>query len=145
MQRLRQLPQPARKLSTARSRRRSSLLRPARSQQKSGFAFGLNHIVEVLTGADTEAIRQRGHGELSTYGIGKELKRDAWQAVGRELLRMGLLEVAPGKFATLQVTGSGRDALRARTADHAHEATRESRRALTPAGGRDRMRRSSLR
>ncbi|MGI8436364.1 MAG: RQC domain-containing protein, partial [Chthoniobacterales bacterium] len=87
-----------------------------RIQQKSGFAFGLNHIVEVLTGADTEAIRQRGHNELSTYGIGKELKRDAWQALGRELLRLELVEVAPGKFATLQVTEAGRESLRNRTA-----------------------------
>jgi len=87
-----------------------------RVQQKSGFAFGLNHIVEVLTGADTEAIRQRGHNAISTYGIGKELKRDAWQALGRELLRLGLIEVAPGKFATLQVTAAGRAALRERTA-----------------------------
>ncbi len=86
-----------------------------RVQQKSGFAFGLNHIVEVLTGADTEAIRQRGHNAISTYGIGSELKRDAWQAIGRELLRLGLVEVAPGKFATLQVTAAGRDALRDRT------------------------------
>jgi len=86
-----------------------------RVQQRSGFAFGLNHIVEVLTGADTEAIRQRGHNELSTYGVGRELKRDAWQAIGRELLRLGLVEVAPGKFATLQVTEAGRTALRQRT------------------------------
>ena len=85
-----------------------------RVQQRSGFAFGLNHIVEVLTGADTEAIRQRGHNELSTYGVGRELKRDAWQAIGRELLRLGLVEVAPGKFATLQVTEAGRAALRQR-------------------------------
>ncbi|MEO6969995.1 MAG: DNA helicase RecQ [Chthoniobacterales bacterium] len=86
-----------------------------RVQQKSGFAFGLNHIVEVLTGADTEPIRQRRHNELSTYGIGTELKREAWQAIGRELLRLGLVEVAPGKFATLQVTEAGRAALRQRT------------------------------
>ncbi len=86
-----------------------------RVQQKSGFAFGLNHIVEVLSGADTAAIRQRGHNELSTYGVGKELGREAWQAIGRELLRLGLLEVAPGKFATVQVTQAGRDALRSRT------------------------------
>jgi ATP-dependent DNA helicase RecQ len=85
-----------------------------RVQQRSGFAFGLNHIVEVLTGADTEAIRQRQHNELSTYGIGRELKRDTWQAIGRELLRLGLVEVAPGKFATLQVTEAGRTALRQR-------------------------------
>lgn len=86
-----------------------------RIQQKSGFAFGLNHIVEVLTGADTEAIRQRGHNEISTYGIGKELKREGWQALGRELLRLGLVGVAPGKFATIQVTTAGRAALRERT------------------------------
>ena len=75
----------------------------------------MNHIVEVLTGADTQAIRQRHHNELSTYGIGQELKRDAWQAIGRELLRLGLIECAPGKFATLTLTQAGLEALRQRT------------------------------
>src|SRR6058998_3036045 len=86
-----------------------------RIHAKSGFGFGVNHIVDVLRGADTEAIRQRSHNELSTYGIGRELKRDAWQAIGRELLRLGLIECAPGKFATLSLTPAGRDALRHRT------------------------------
>jgi ATP-dependent DNA helicase RecQ len=86
-----------------------------RVHAKSGFGFGLNHVVEVLRGADTEAIRQRGHNKLSTYGIGRELKREAWQAIGRELLRLGLIECAPGKFATLALTRTGRDALRQRT------------------------------
>ncbi|MDQ6913618.1 MAG: DNA helicase RecQ, partial [Verrucomicrobiota bacterium] len=85
-----------------------------RIQQKSGFGFGLNHIVEVLTGAKTEAVRQRGHDTISTYGIGHELKRPAWLALGRELLRMGLLEAAPGKFATLSLTSAGWEMLRER-------------------------------
>src|SRR5437667_43581 len=59
---------------------------------KSGFGFGLNHVADVLRGADTEAIRQRGHNQLSTYGIGRDLKRDVWQALGRELLRLRVLE-----------------------------------------------------
>jgi ATP-dependent DNA helicase RecQ len=82
---------------------------------KSGFGFGLNHVVDVLRGADTEAIRQRAHNELSTYGIGRELKREAWQAIGRELLRLGLIECAPGRFATLTLTRAGRAILRDRT------------------------------
>src|SRR5216110_382377 len=86
-----------------------------RIHAKSGFGFGLNHIADVLRGADTESIRQRSHNELSTYGIGRQLKRDAWQAIGRELLRLGLIECAPGKFATLSLTPAGRDALRHRT------------------------------
>lgn len=86
-----------------------------RIHAKSGFGFGLNHVVEVLRGADTQAIRQRGHNALSTYAIGRELKREAWQAIGRELLRLGLIECAPGKFATLALTRTGLEALRHRT------------------------------
>ncbi len=80
---------------------------------KSRFAFGLNHIVDVLRGADTDAIRQRQHNELSTYGIGGDLNRPAWQAIGRELLRLGFLEA--GKFSTLTLTATGREVLRQRT------------------------------
>ena len=79
------------------------------------FGFGLGHVVDVLRGADTEAIRQRSHNGLSTYGIGAELKRVEWQAIGRELLRLGLVECAPGKFATLSLTPAGLEALRKRT------------------------------
>jgi ATP-dependent DNA helicase RecQ len=85
-----------------------------RVHAKSGFGFGLNHIVEVLTGAKTEAVRQRGHDGLSTYGIGSDIKREAWQAIGRELLRLGFVEAAPGKFATLSLSPAGLTALRER-------------------------------
>jgi ATP-dependent DNA helicase RecQ len=86
-----------------------------RIHARQGFGFGLGHVVDVLRGADTEAIRQRGHNALSTYGIGGELKRTEWQALGRELLRLGLVECAPGKFATLSLTPAGLEALRKRT------------------------------
>ena len=85
-----------------------------RIHARHGFGFGLGHIVDVLRGADTEAIRQRGHDQLSTYGIGGELKRAEWQAIGRELLRLGLVECAPGKFTTLSLTPGGLEALRKR-------------------------------
>jgi ATP-dependent DNA helicase RecQ len=86
-----------------------------RIHARHGFGFGLGHVVDVLRGADTEAIRQRGHNELSTYGIGGESKRAEWQAIGRELLRLGLVQCAPGKFATLSLTPAGLEVLRKRT------------------------------
>jgi ATP-dependent DNA helicase RecQ len=86
-----------------------------RIHARHGFGFGLNHVVEILRGADTEMIRQRRHNDLSTYGIGRDLKRDAWQAIGRELLRLGLVECSPGRFATLTLTPAGREVLRNRT------------------------------
>src|SRR5438270_6249100 len=85
-----------------------------RVHEKHGFGFGLNQIVDVVGGDDTEPIRQRGHDQLSTYGIGSELKRGAWLAIGRELLRLGLMTAAPGRFATLELTEAGWAALRER-------------------------------
>src|SRR5580658_9681197 len=85
-----------------------------RIRQRSGFATGLNHVVEVLTGADTDKIRNWGHDQLSTYGIGREHSRAEWQAIGRELIRLGYLCVVPGKFSTLELTEEGLTALRER-------------------------------
>jgi ATP-dependent DNA helicase RecQ len=86
-----------------------------RIRQKSGFGFGLNHVVGVLTGSDSEQIRQRGHDALSTYGIGQELSRAHWQAIGRELVRLGLVRQDAEKFNVLDLTEAGRAALRERT------------------------------
>jgi len=87
-----------------------------RVRQKSGFPFGLNHIVDVLVGAETEPIRQRGHDQVSTYGIGADVPRQSWQAIGRELSRLGFVTTTPGKFATLQLTKTGLTTLRERSA-----------------------------
>jgi ATP-dependent DNA helicase RecQ len=83
--------------------------------QNSRFSVGLNHIVEVLTGADTDKIRRWGHDRLTTYGIGKDLSRNEWSAVGRELMRLGYVAVADGEYATLELTAEGMNVLRART------------------------------
>ena len=86
-----------------------------RIAQNSRFSVGLNHLIEVLTGADTDKIRRWNHDRLTTYGIGKELSRSAWAAVGRELMRLGYLAVAEGEYATLELTAEGMDVLVART------------------------------
>ncbi len=86
-----------------------------RIAQHSRFSVGLNHIIEVLTGADTDKIRRWGHDQLTTYGIGAERSRPQWAAVGRELMRLGYLTVAAGEYATLELTPEGRDVLRSRT------------------------------
>jgi ATP-dependent DNA helicase RecQ len=85
-----------------------------RIAQNSRFGVGMNHIIEVLTGADTEKIRRWGHERLTTYGIGRELGRPQWASVGRELMRLGYLTVAEGEFATLELTEVGMNVLRSR-------------------------------
>jgi ATP-dependent DNA helicase RecQ len=85
-----------------------------RIREKNGFGVGLNHVVEVLTGADTEKIRKWGHAQLSTYGIGKEHNRSEWAAIGRELVRLGLLRQTTEKFSVLEITNAGGAALKER-------------------------------
>jgi len=82
--------------------------------QASRFSTGMGHVIEVLTGADTEKIRRWGHDRLTTYGIGRDLPRQEWASVGRELLRLGLISVASGEFATVELTDAGVAALRTR-------------------------------
>lgn len=87
-----------------------------RIAQNGSFSVGMNHLTEVLTGADTEKIRKWGHDRLTTYGIGQDLGRPHWAHIGRELMRLGYLAVAEGEFATLELTAAGRSVLLARTA-----------------------------
>ncbi len=86
-----------------------------RIREKQRFGVGLNHVVEVLTGADTDKIRKWGHEQLSTYGIGKEHSRPEWAAIGRELVRLGHLRQTTEKFSVLEITDAGLAALKART------------------------------
>ncbi|HNR70371.1 MAG: DNA helicase RecQ [Verrucomicrobia bacterium] len=86
-----------------------------RIRQRSGFEFGMNQIVEVLTGAETESIRRWGHEQLSTYGIGQEHSRAEWKAIGRELIRQGLVrQVSRDHFSVLGLTEDGLAVLKER-------------------------------
>ena len=85
-----------------------------RIREKSGFGVGIQHVVEVLSGAETEKIRKWNHHTLSTYNIGGEHTRAEWSAIGRELVRLGLLRQDTEKFNTTELTEDGRNALKSR-------------------------------
>jgi ATP-dependent DNA helicase RecQ len=78
-----------------------------RIREASRFSVGLNHVIEVLTGADTEKLRRWNHQSLSTYGIGKEHSRAEWQAIGRELIRLGLCSQTAERMSILELTPEG--------------------------------------
>ena len=86
-----------------------------RAASRSGeAAFGLNHIIEVLTGGASEKIMKWDHDKVSTYGIGREHSRADWQAIGRELIRLGYCRQTTEKFATVELTAAGVEILRSR-------------------------------
>ncbi len=60
---------------------------------RTGEMFGGAHIIDILRGADTQKIRERGHDRLPVYGAGKALKANDWRAVIRQLNAGGFLRV----------------------------------------------------
>ena len=38
---------------------------------RTGQRFGIGHIIDIVTGADTKRIRELRHNEIKTYGAGK--------------------------------------------------------------------------
>jgi len=89
-----------------------------RLRAQSRIDFGINQVVEVLTGSDTEKVRKWDHQKVSTYGIGKDRSQHEWRLIGRELVRQGYLKQLVDKFNVLEISESGLTALKQRQPIH---------------------------
>jgi ATP-dependent DNA helicase RecQ len=65
--------------------------------------FGAGHVIEVLRGADTAAIRQRKHNELSTHGLLKEVPKTDLRDWIYQLLGQGALAQSEDEFPVLKL------------------------------------------
>jgi len=79
---------------------------------RAGEGFGVMHIVDILAGADTERIRQRGHNRLSTYALLADVPRKALTAMVYQLLDQQLLERTPGDRPVLRLNQASWSVLR---------------------------------
>ena len=60
---------------------------------RTGERFGVQYLIDVLMGEESERIKQFGHNFLPTFGIGKEYGRKAWQDIFRQLITLNYLIV----------------------------------------------------
>ncbi len=79
---------------------------------RTGQRFGVNYVIDVLTGKADERIRRNGHDRLSTFGIGTDLKATAWRALFRQLIALGYLETDAEGYGALHLTEKCRPLLR---------------------------------
>lgn len=77
-----------------------------------GQRFGIGHVVDVLRGAKTQNIEKWRHGQLSTYGIGRDRSREDWIQLAQQLIHFGYLEQDIGNFSVLRLTEAARPLLR---------------------------------
>nr|WP_323038182.1 DNA helicase RecQ [Pararhodobacter sp.] len=79
---------------------------------RTGESFGTHHLIDILTGNATDKVRQRGHDQLPTFAVGKDLKRASWQAVFRQMMGRDLVRPDPDRHGALRMTESARPILR---------------------------------
>jgi len=78
----------------------------AMARTKEGF--GINYIIDIVRGADTEKIRSRNHQNLKTYGAGKEKSTTWWRGIVNELIGQQMIYRNTEHYNVLCMTESGR-------------------------------------
>ena len=79
---------------------------------RTGQRFGVNYLIDVLTGKDMDRIRQFGHDKLSVFGIGDELNNKQWRTLFRQLIARNLLSVDVEGHGSLRLSEACRPVLR---------------------------------
>jgi ATP-dependent DNA helicase RecQ len=79
---------------------------------RSGQKFGAVHIANIVTGADTQRIRQFGHEKLKTYGVGRDRDKRHWRQIIDDLAAQECLRLSDDQYPVLQLTAKGQAVLR---------------------------------
>ncbi|MFT4863745.1 MAG: ATP-dependent DNA helicase RecQ [Pseudohongiellaceae bacterium] len=74
--------------------------------------FGVNHLIDVLRGSNSDKIFQFGHQNLASYGIGLDLDNNQWRSVFRQLVARGYLSVDLERHGALRLEEACRPLLR---------------------------------
>jgi ATP-dependent DNA helicase RecQ len=74
--------------------------------------YGAMHVLDVLRGVDSDKVRERGHGQLSTFGVGSDRSEAEWRAILRQVIALGLVDVDHEGFGVLKLTDAARPVLK---------------------------------
>ena len=79
---------------------------------RTGESFGAGHLIDILTGAMTDKVRERGHDSLPTFAVGRDLPKAEWQAVFRQMMGHDLIRPDPERHGAFRMTEAARPILR---------------------------------
>jgi len=78
-----------------------------RAITETGSRFGQAHVISVARGAKTERIRQFGHDSLKSYGGAQDKSAAYLQALTRQALAGGHIDMDIERFGALKLTAKG--------------------------------------
>ena len=105
-----------------------------------GQRFGAAHVAAVLCGSDTEPVRSRGHQDITTFGLLRDMSTGEVRAYIEQLVSQGFLRQTDDAFPVLQVTQAGVDLLKDAGAAPSLALSRQKR----PVRGREQKRSSRV-
>ncbi len=73
--------------------------------------FGAVHITDIVTGANTQRIRELKHDQLKTYGAGADRDKNYWRGIIDDLTAQGCIVRTDGEYPVLNMTAAGREVL----------------------------------
>ena len=79
---------------------------------KTGQYFGQAHVINVIRGSEDKKIIDKGHHNLSVYGIGKNKSKEFWQSFLRQLLAYGHLKINFQRYGAVQISDIGVEVLK---------------------------------
>ena len=88
---------------------------------QSGERFGATHVIDILRGAGTQKIKERGHDTLDSFGSGATRKKEEWTSLIRQMVAAGFL--GPDDHGGLAITERGEDLRRGTSLFHFREMT----------------------
>ena len=71
----------------------------------------INTLIDILRGAATQEIIERGYDKLKTYGVGRDIPARDWQDYLLQMLNLGYFEIAYNENNHLKITESGQKVL----------------------------------
>ena len=74
--------------------------------------FGAGHLIDILTGTMTDKVQARGHDELPTFGVGRDIEKRRWQGIFRQMMGHDLIRPDPERHGALRMTEAARPILR---------------------------------
>ena len=78
---------------------------------RTGQRFGLEHLISVLRGVETDKVRARNHQDLPTFGVGADLSKDQWMSVFRQLFAAGAIDQPIDGHGEWTITPKGKEIL----------------------------------
>jgi ATP-dependent DNA helicase RecQ len=79
---------------------------------RTGERFGTEHLVDLLIGNPTEALRRYNHESLPTFGVGRDRGANEWRSIFRQLYAAGVTFLDIADYGRWTVTERGRRVLR---------------------------------